>query len=95
MSTKMASYKSMNKDEGSNRCPDKDNEQMAHKGKVKLENNREKKNVLCNKGSENQYSQVSLLFLAQENFLLRDSGSAATDYSPTLLMAVILMVQSF
>lgn len=53
MSQKMASYKSVKKDEGSNRCTDKDNEQMAHQGKVKPENNHEKKNVLCNKGRKN------------------------------------------
>lgn len=41
------------KDEGSNRWTDKDNEQMTRTGKVKLENNYEKKNVLCNKGSKN------------------------------------------
>lgn len=36
---------------------------MTHTGKVKLENNHEKKNVLCNKGSKINTAMYLLYFL--------------------------------
>lgn len=71
----MASYKSVKKNEGSNRWIGKDNEWVTHKGRVKLGNNHDRKNVLCNKRSE--INAANCLFIAccgRKTFCYRERG---------------------